>query len=139
MKTKTLYRPIGEKELILIIENGYTAFPPRLEWQPIFYPVLNEQYAIEIASRWNTTDAFGNYLGFVTKFDVKEAEFLKYKIENVGGKHHNELWVPAEDLERFNNAIIGTIEITKVFIGEKFKIAENQKVKEIIKTLKNDN
>lgn len=72
MKTQTLYRPVGEKEMLLIIENGYTAFPPRLEWQPIFYPVLNEDYASEIAEKWNTRDEAGNYLGFVTKFKVQE-------------------------------------------------------------------
>lgn len=135
METKTLFRPIGEKELILIIENNFKGFPPRLEWQPIFYPVLNEQYAIDIASQWNTNDEFGNYLGFVTKFDVLESEFLKYKIENVGGKHHNELWVPSENLASFNDAIIGEIEITKVFKGKKFKQAANRKVELIITEL----
>ncbi len=48
-----LYRPVGTKELRLIQESDYTAFPPRLPEQPIFYPVLTEQYAIEIASGWN--------------------------------------------------------------------------------------
>ena len=47
-----LYRPVGSAELRLIEESGYRAFPPRLEGQPFFYPVLNEQYAIEIASGW---------------------------------------------------------------------------------------
>ena len=46
-----LYRPVGTKELELIKESGYKGFPPRLPDQPIFYPVLNEQYATEIASR----------------------------------------------------------------------------------------
>lgn len=121
MKTIKLYRPIGEKELILIAESNFKMFPPRLEWQPIFYPVLNEEYATEIASKWNTIDAFGNYLGFVTAFEITEEEFLKYKIENVGGKIHNELWVPAEELERFNNSIIGDIQIIKVRIGDQFE------------------
>ena len=31
-----LYRPVGEQELALIRESGYTAFPPRLPEQPIF-------------------------------------------------------------------------------------------------------
>ena len=139
MKTITLYRPIGEKELILIVESGFKEYPPRLEWQPIFYPVLNEKYACEIAEQWNTKDNLGNYLGFVTKFEIKNEEFLKYKIENVGGFHHNELWVPAEDLNSFNKAIIGTIEVIKVFIGEKFKTTENKQVQEIIQRLKNGN
>ena len=50
-----LYRPVGTKELQLIAESNYCKFPPRLPEQPIFYPVLTEQYAVEIASRWNVT------------------------------------------------------------------------------------
>ncbi|GAA3594317.1 ADP-ribosylation/crystallin J1 [Flavivirga amylovorans] len=138
MKTKTLYRPIGEKELILIAESDFKKFPPRLEWQPIFYPVLNELYACEIASQWNTKDEFGNYLGFVTAFEVTEEEFLKYKIENVGGSHHNELWVPSEELETFNKAIVGEIDIIKVFIGEKFKKAMHPIPKSVIDKLRNN-
>lgn len=137
MKTKILYRPIGEKELILIAENNYKKFPPRLEWQPIFYPVLNEEYACEIASKWNTNDEFGNYLGFVTAFEITHETFSKYKIENVGGSHHNELWVPSEDLEDFNNAIIGEINITKVFMGDKFREATDPISQGIIENLRN--
>jgi hypothetical protein len=121
MKTIKLYRPIGEKELILISESDFTRFPPRLEWQPIFYPVLNKEYANEISSKWNTIDEFSNYLGFVSEFNISEEEYLKYKVENVGGKIHNELWVPAENLETFNKAIVGEIKIVNVFIGELFK------------------
>lgn len=125
---KTLYRPIGEKQLILIAESGFKKFPQRLEWQPIFYPVLNEHYAVEIASRWNTKDEFGNYLGFVTEFDITDEEFNKYKIQNVGASHHNELWVPAEKLTEFNDAIAGKIKIIKVFIGEKFTQLTNKNI-----------
>jgi len=128
MKTVTLYRPVGEKELTLISESGFKEFPPRLEWQPIFYPVLNEQYASEIASKWNTNDTFGNYLGFVTAFEVLESEYLKYNIENVGGKQHDELWVPAENLEAFNAAIVGRIRVTKVYVGDAFKTFENDQL-----------
>lgn len=135
MKTITLYRPIGEKELILISESEFTKFPPRLDWQPIFYPVLNEAYAIEIASKWNTNDKFGNYLGFVTKFIISEEEFLKYKVENVGGSIHNELWVPSEDLETFNLAIVGEIKIIKVFIGVSFEKSSHLIVNEFIEKL----
>ena len=135
MKTITLYRPVGEKEMILILESDNKCFPPRLDWQPIFYPVLNEKYAIEIASKWNTNDEFGNYLGFVTKFEVTEEEFKKYKIENVGAAHNNELWVPSEKLAEFNNAIIGKIEVTKIFKGEKFVKSENNIITKMIKKI----
>ena len=128
MKTRTLYRPVGEKEMLLIAESGFKKFPPRLEWQPIFYPVLNEEYASEITRKWNTGDAFGNYLGFVTKFEVTEEEFQKYEVENVGGHIHNELWVPSEELETFNNSIVGEIEVLKVYVGKQFQKAESKEV-----------
>lgn len=44
--TVTLFRPVGQKELELIRASGMREFPPRLSWQPIFYPVLNEEYAV---------------------------------------------------------------------------------------------
>ena len=44
----TLYRPVGPKELELIEQSGWKKFPPRLSEQPIFYPVMNEEYAIQI-------------------------------------------------------------------------------------------
>ena len=86
-----------------------------------FYPVLNEDYASEIAGKWNTSDETGNYLGFVTRFEVLEGTANKYPAQNVGAKNHNELWVPAEELEAFNQAITGKIEVTQVFIGKDFK------------------
>lgn len=132
MKTVTLYRPVGEKEMILIAESNFREFPQRLDWQPIFYPVLNEEYAVEISSQWNTNDASGNYLGFVTKFEIKEEEFLKHKVENVGAPHNNELWVLAEDLETFNKAIVGEIEVTKIHIGEKFEKTEHEAIKKMM-------
>ncbi len=135
MKKIKLYRPVGEKEMQLIAESGFKKFPPRLEWQPIFYPVLNEEYASEIASKWNTTDPFGNYLGFVTAFEISEDEFKKYPIENVGGKIHNELWVPADQLESFNDSIQGEIKTLKVYIGKDYKTSESELVNEIMGTL----
>ncbi len=137
MKTRILYRPVGEKELQLIAESGFKQFPPRLEWQPIFYPVLNEEYASEIASKWNTTDPFGNYVGFVTKFAITEEEFQKYTIENVGGKIHNELWVPSEKLTEFNKAIQKTIEVVKVYIGSKYEKSESSAITKLMKGIEN--
>ncbi|CAI8854864.1 ADP-ribosylation/crystallin J1 [Chryseobacterium sp. IT-36CA2] len=141
MKTTTLYRPVGEKEMILIIESGFKKFPPRLEWQPIFYPVLNEEYASEIAEKWNTRDEAGNYLGFVTQFDVQEEVADQYPAQNVGARNHNELWVPSEELNSFNNAIVGDIKVIKVFIGDDFKKAGNTELEDLmlkIKKLNND-
>lgn len=68
--TTILFRPIGQKELDLIAASSYTAFPPRLAYQPFFYPVLNEAYAVQIARDWNTKDQASGYVGYVTKFRV---------------------------------------------------------------------
>lgn len=135
MKTTKLYRPVGEKEMVLIMESGYQKFPPRLEWQPIFYPVLDEDYASEIAEKWNTRDEFGNYLGFVTQFDVLKEIANQYPAQNVGARNHNELWVPSEELETFNQAIVGKIEIIKVFVGNDFKKAANKDIESLVNTL----
>jgi hypothetical protein len=120
MKAIKLFRPVGIKELELIIDSGWKKFPPRLEWQPIFYPVLNEQYAEQIALEWNTKDEFSGYCGIVTGFELNEEYFSKYAVQNVGGVIHNELWIPAEELESFNGNIINGIHIIKVFFGERF-------------------
>ncbi len=121
MKLIKLYRPVGQKEFDLIREANYKKFPPRLEWQPIFYPVTNQAYATQISLEWNTKDQFSGYAGYITAFDLP-AEYLKrFPVQNVGGEIHNELWVPAEDLEEFNNNIVGEIRVTDSFYGEKYE------------------
>lgn len=113
-KTVTLYRPVGPAELKLIEESGWTRFPPRLPEQPIFYPVCNEPYAIEIAEKWNVRESGS---GFVTRFDV-DAEFLaRYETHIVGARHHKEYWIPAEELDLFNAAIVGPIVVTREFMS----------------------
>src|SRR5689334_4711129 len=113
--TTTLYRPVGQKEFDLIRELDYSAFPPRLPSQPIFYPVLNEEYATQIARDWNTKDAASGYAGYVTRFRVL-ADFLsRYTVQTVGSSIHQEYWIPAEDLEEFNRNIDGKIEVIAEF------------------------
>lgn len=111
-----LYRPVGPKELELVRQSGFREFPPRLPSQPIFYPVLKEEYAITIARDWNTKDANA---GYVTRFCVKTDFLAKYEVRTVGGSVHQEYWIPAEDLAEFNANIIGTIEVIHEFHGEK--------------------
>lgn len=110
-----LFRPVGEAELKLIEKSGYTAFPPRLPQQPIFYPVLNEKYAEEIALRWNTKDINSQYKGYVLKFEIDDKYISQFEVQVVGKSYHQELWIPAEELENFNSFIIGKIEIIKIF------------------------
>jgi hypothetical protein len=104
----TLYRPVGPKELALIVASGHRRFPPRLPEQPIFYPVLNEEYATAIARDWNVKQSGA---GFVTRFRVPSAVLERYPVQTVGARHHQELWVPAEELETFNDQINGLIEV----------------------------
>jgi len=121
VKLITLYRPVGQKELELVRESGFKRFPPRLEWQPIFYPVMNKGYAEQIAKQWNTEDEFSGYAGHVLSFDLPETFIQKYPVQNVGGELHNELWVPADELEEFNNNIVGEIRVVESFWGKKYK------------------
>ncbi len=110
--TTTLWRPVGDAELDLIAASGWKRFPPRLPDQPIFYPVCNEEYAVQIASRWNTQRG---ERGHVTRFEVRTELLSRYDVQIVGSRIHAEYWIPAEDLEAFNDAIVGSIEVVKTF------------------------
>jgi hypothetical protein len=125
MSTIRLYRPVGLKELELIAGSGWTAFPPRLEWQPIFYPVLNQPYADQIAAEWNTKDPFSGFCGVTTAFDIEESHFSRYAVQNVGGAIHNELWVPAAELADFNRSIVGGIRVVAAFFGQEFVMPDS--------------
>jgi hypothetical protein len=111
----TLYRPVGRKELDLISAGRFREFPPRLPAQPIFYPVLNEEYAIQIARDWNTKDEASGFEGYVLKFDVKTEFLSRYDVHVAGASLHREYWIPATDLEDLNLNIVGKIEIIQEF------------------------
>ncbi|UXN04309.1 MULTISPECIES: ADP-ribosylation/crystallin J1 [unclassified Bartonella] len=112
VETVTLWRPVGPEELKLIEQTDMTAFPARLPDQPIFYPVLSEDYAIKIARDWNVARSGS---GFVTRMEVDKAFLDQYDIQVAGGNAHQEYWIPAEELDAFNAAIIGKIEVTHEF------------------------
>jgi hypothetical protein len=108
-ETVTLWRPTGPQELALVEASGWTAWPPRLPDQPIFYPVLNEEYATKIASDWNVK---ASGAGYVTKFRVRKSFLDRYEVRQAGGRTILEYWIPAEDLDEFNANIVGKIEVT---------------------------
>jgi hypothetical protein len=81
---QTLFRPVGQKEFDLMAGAGFKSFPPRLEGQPIFYPVLNEQCATFIARDWNTVDAASGFIGYVLRFSVRTDYLAKFKVQKVG-------------------------------------------------------
>jgi hypothetical protein len=107
-ETISLYRPTGSVELALVRESGWRDWPPRLPEQPIFYPVLNEDYARRIARDWN---AKRSSVGFVTRFAVRAEYLRRYDVQQVGARSHVEYWIPAEDLPEFNRNIVGLIEV----------------------------
>ena len=106
-----LYRPVGQIEYDLIVQSNFTKYPPRLPEQPIFYPVLNERYAREIAEKWNRRYPDSQYTGYVTTFEIDDAYISQFPVQTVGSSYHQELWIPAEKLPEFNRHIIGKIKI----------------------------
>ena len=83
METITLWRPAGPKELALVKASGWREWPPRLPDQPIFCPVLNQEYATMIARGWNVTHSGS---GYVTRFRVRRSFLDRYDIHQAGGR-----------------------------------------------------
>jgi hypothetical protein len=119
-RTVTLYRPVGPQELDSIRKSGWTRFPPRLPGQPIFYPVIQEEYAKKIARDWNAVESGA---GYVTRFHVRADYLLQYEERIAGGRLHTEYWIPAEKLDEFNNNIVGMIEIMAEYHLDGWEIA----------------
>ncbi len=124
MELRQLYRPVGLFELRLIREANYRAFPPRLPHQPFFYPVLNYDYAAQIARDWNTTDANSGYMGAMTAFEVEADYLAQFAEQIVGAAVHRELWIPADRLAEFNQHIVGAIRVVAAFYGDQFSGAK---------------
>ncbi len=118
--TLRLYRPVGVTELELIAASGWTAYPPRLEHQPIFYPVLNFAYAEAIAKNWNTKDDNSGFAGFVTEFDIDDHYVARFDVHVVGSHEDQELWVPSRELSEFNSMILGRIMVTGHYYSDRF-------------------
>jgi hypothetical protein len=109
-----LFRPVGERELALIRASNFRAFSPRLPEQPIFYPVVHEEYAAQIVRDWNTRDGG---VGYVTRFFVRADFLARYERKIVGAAIHEEYWIPVENLSDFNAALVGNIEVVAEFHG----------------------
>jgi hypothetical protein len=105
-ETVILFRPIGPEELKLIEASGFREFPPRLPEQPIFYPVLTEEYAVKIAREWNVP---ASGAGYVTRFAVRREYLSRYDTQNAAGERFQEYWIPAEKLAEFNQNLVGLI------------------------------
>lgn len=115
MATTTLYRPVGQPELDLIAASDWRRFPPRLDWQPIFYPVTNEPHANRLARDWNTKDDENGNVGYVLRFEVDTDYLAQFDIQQVGDDACLEYWIPAEQLGTFNDHIVGEIEVIREY------------------------
>lgn len=105
--------PTGPEELALVGDSGRRSWPPRLPEQPIFYPVLNGDYAVRIAREWNLPR---DGKGHVTRFRVDPAFVACYPVRRAGGRTILELWVPAEEPPEFNAHLRGPIESVRSFL-----------------------
>ena len=94
----------------LVRASGFREFPPRLPEQPIFYPVLTEEYATQIARDWNTKDERSGFVGYVLRFQVRTEFLSKYDVHIVGSSGHREYWIPEGSLQELNANIVGEIE-----------------------------
>ncbi len=110
--TVTLFRPVGPVELELIRASDWRRFPPRLPGQPIFYPVVQEEYAAKIARDWNVPESGA---GYVTRFNVEASYLRRFEVQHAGGRDYAEYWIPAEELEAFNDHIDGRIDVIAEF------------------------
>lgn len=110
-----LFRPVGRTELELIAASGYKVFPPRLPEQPIFYPVLGYEYAVQIARDWNSKDPRSGHVGYVTRFFVPTEYRARHEVHQVGGRQHKEYWIPADKLATFNSNIVSPIDVVATF------------------------
>lgn len=115
MATVTLFRPgraerarFGRRDRL----SGLSAAPSRAA---IFFPVLNRQYAEQIARDWNTKDERSGYSGYVLEFEVDTEYLRRFQVRKVGGTQHIEYWVPADELGEFNGHIKGPIRVIAQF------------------------
>src|SRR4026208_930314 len=111
-----LYCPVGLQELALIYDSEMKAFPARLPQQPIFYPVLDLAYARQTASDWNAKN--GQLAGYVTQFKVEDEYIDQFEKHIVGDSEHQELWIPAGEVEEFNQHIAGPIKVLEAHFGD---------------------
>ena len=110
-----LYRPIGAAEYALLVRHGFSRWPARLPQQPIFYPVTTEAYARQIARDWNVRDAASGFVGYVTRFAVRDDFLARYPVHTVGSREHQEYWIPAEHLDELNANMVGLIDVVVEF------------------------
>ncbi len=49
------------------------------------------------------------HVGHVTRFRMRADYLARYPVQVAGAAHHQEYWIPAEELDAFKGAIVGPI------------------------------
>ena len=66
--------------------------------------------------RFGTLRQYGGLSGFPKPYEAEDDAFIAgYEPHIVGNSRHEEFWIPAEDLDKFNAHIVGKIAVTQEF------------------------
>lgn len=57
----------------------------------------------------------------MTRFAIDDAYAASLPVQTVGADIHQELWIPAEQLDAFNGQIVGPIVVIGAHFGEGFR------------------
>ena len=66
-------------------------------------------------------DEIEGYQTRLTRFEVEQSYVEQFVVQTVGGRIHQELWVPAEQLDEFNRHIISPITVEATYYGPQFQ------------------
>ena len=56
----------------------------------------------------------------MTRFEIDAEMATRYPVRTAGGRTHEELWVPGQELAEFNAHIVGIIFVVEAFTGPDF-------------------
>ena len=99
-------------KLAELIRSDWRKFSPDEPDQRLFYPKLHLDYAEKIARQCNAVE---HNAGFVVRFEIPLGFIGRYELQTIGYEQHLEYKVPIDDLNDFNQKIMGKIELVSAF------------------------
>lgn len=111
-ETRVLWKAMGPGEAEMVEAGGMRAFPPRLPCQAVFYAAASRVAAERMAQDWHLPR---NGVGYVARFEVLHSFLDAYCPMAAEASAGEEFRIPAEDMEEFNAAIAGPIEIVSSY------------------------
>lgn len=61
----------------------------------------------------------------MTRFEIDASCAAHYPAQDAGGREHLEPWVPSDELEWFNDHLVGEIVVTEAFTGPRYAGSTN--------------